>query len=273
MSQTPDSSIDLSAYFERIGFRGQAAPSLDTLKALHAAHSTRIPFENIDVLCRVPIRLDLPSLQSKLVTARRGGYCFEQNSLFGGVLEQIGFDVTPLAARVKIGTQRMLPRTHMALAVHMEGETWLADVGFGGWGLIEPLPLAEGRWPQFDWVYQLARTADGWLLQGLQADNWQDLYLFTEERQWPVDYEPANYYVSNHPDSRFVQTLTAQLPGPNVRYILTNRDFVVARADRAETTLIDDDRLLVDVLRQYLGLDVEAGPWIPARAAQVEAGS
>src|SRR5438093_5316594 len=101
----------------RIEYAGSLAPSRQTLDALHLAHATHIPFENLDVLLGRPIRLDLDGLQAKLVRGRRGGYCFEQNLLFAAVLERLGFRVTRLAARVRYGTTRLLPRTHMLMKV------------------------------------------------------------------------------------------------------------------------------------------------------------
>src|SRR5690606_38423902 len=107
--------------------------------------ATHIPFENLDVLAGRPIRLDLASLQAKLIGARRGGYCFEQNLLFAAVLAACGFAVTPLAARVRYRTNRVLPRTHMLLRVEVGARRFIADVGFGAEGLLLPVPLEEGR--------------------------------------------------------------------------------------------------------------------------------
>jgi N-hydroxyarylamine O-acetyltransferase len=102
--------IDLKAYTGRIEHKGQLAPNLATLQALHLAHATHITFENLDVLMGKPIRLDLESLATKLIQGGRGGYCFEQNALFAGALEEIGFRVTRLAARVRMGSQCMSRR-------------------------------------------------------------------------------------------------------------------------------------------------------------------
>src|SRR5262249_30740485 len=135
------SSLDLDAYLTRINQVGPLAPTQQVLERLHLAHTTHIPFENLNVLLGRPIRLDLDSLQAKLVRDRRGGYCFEQNTLFASVLEQIGFRVTRLAARVRLGAHRLLPRTHMLLRVDVDGQPWLADVGFGGAGLLQPILL------------------------------------------------------------------------------------------------------------------------------------
>src|SRR5262249_29151135 len=136
--------LDLAAYLERIQYRGDPRPDVTTLHDLHLAHATHVPFENLDVLLGRPIRLDLDSLQAKIVRGRRGGYCFEQNVLLAAVLEHVGFRVDRLAARVRYRAQHVLPRTHMLLRVEVEGRSWMCDVGFGSEGLLLPMPLAVG---------------------------------------------------------------------------------------------------------------------------------
>jgi N-hydroxyarylamine O-acetyltransferase len=266
MAAAMDTPIDLEAYFRRIEYSGPRTIDAETFKSLHVAHAMHIPFENVDVLNGKPIRLDLPSLQAKLVRGRRGGYCFEQNMLFAAVLEQLGFAVARLQARVRWGTDRVLPRTHMVLEVDVAGRPWLADVGFGGWGLLEPVSLAEGESRQFDWSYRLCREGDVWMLQTPQVHVWQNLYAFTRESQLSVDFEPGNYYVSNHPDSRFVQTLTAQRVTPTARYVLRGRELIVASADTTTTRTLDRDEELIDVLAEQFGLVLAPGPWIPRPA-------
>src|SRR5438552_14153171 len=93
--------FDLDAYLRRIEYGGELRPSAGALQALHAAHATHIPFENLDILLGRPILIDVGSVQNKLVTLRRGGYCFEQNLLFATAVEALGFAVTKLAARVR----------------------------------------------------------------------------------------------------------------------------------------------------------------------------
>src|SRR4051812_7385068 len=109
--------LDVDAYLQRIDYAGERRPTLAVLDALHLAHATHIPFENLDVLLGKPPKLDLDSLQAKLVRGGRGGYCFEQNLLFAAALEAVGFRVTPLAARVRFGSTRVNSRTHMTLLV------------------------------------------------------------------------------------------------------------------------------------------------------------
>ena len=122
-------SFDLDAYLHRVGDAGPVGPDLETLRRLQAAHLGAIPFENLDVRLGRPVGLDLASLQAKLVRRRRGGYCFEQNTLFAAVLRAIGFDLRTLEARVRPpGATSPLPRTHMLLRVDVGGDPWLADV-------------------------------------------------------------------------------------------------------------------------------------------------
>src|SRR4051812_32745388 len=138
--------FDLNAYFTRVGFSGVASPTLDTLRELHLRHTQSIPFENLNPLLGWPVQLDPVSLQQKLIQARRGGYCYEQNLLFKQALEAIGFRVTGLAARVvwNVTEGVVLPRTHMLLRIDLAGQPYIADVGFGGLTLTAPLLLEAG---------------------------------------------------------------------------------------------------------------------------------
>ena len=129
-------ALDLGPYLERIRYGGILSPTLETLRELQFAHVQHIPFENLDILLGRPVLLDQESIWNKLVVNRRGGYCFEQNRLFATVLESLGFAVTCLAGRVQMGSQKTRPRTHMLLMVKIDGEEWLADVGFGGESLF-----------------------------------------------------------------------------------------------------------------------------------------
>jgi len=140
-------TLDLDRYCRRIGLTEANGPSLDLLQAIVARHSASIPFENLDIVLGRPIRLDIGSLQSKLVDSRRGGYCFEQNTLLRTALEQFGFRVSSLMARVVRGkaTDALTPRTHLLLQVDLPEGTYLADVGFGNLTPTRPLRLdSEG---------------------------------------------------------------------------------------------------------------------------------
>jgi N-hydroxyarylamine O-acetyltransferase len=251
--------MDLNAYLRRIAYTGDVQPTVTALTGLHLAHTGQIPFENIDILLGEAIRLDLPSLEAKLVRGRRGGYCFEQNTLFAEVLRQIGFEVACLAARVCLGANRVAPRTHMALLVTAEGRAWLADVGFGGQGILQPLPLAAGEYQQFGWTYELATFQSEWMLRFKGPLGWQDQYRFTLEPQLPVDFDVANYYVSTHPQSIFVRTLTAQRALPEARHVLLGWEYsIIDGAGSPTRSLAGHDELCV-VLENVFGLHLPAG--------------
>jgi N-hydroxyarylamine O-acetyltransferase len=253
-------SLDIDAYLARLRYRGGREPTLATLRALHLAHVTQIPFENLDILLGRPIRIDLDSLQEKLVFGQRGGYCFEQNTLFAGVLRAIGFEPTLLAARVRFGTTRVLPRTHMVLKLQCEGAEWLADVGFGAAGLLQPIRFGESKEVrQFAWTYRLVRSAGHWVLQSLREGAWTDLYAFTLEPQLPVDFEVANHYVSTHPQSRFVQALTVQQVTPEERRTLIDRELAIERSGGLERRTVGGADALLDVLAETFGLSFPAG--------------
>lgn len=253
--------LDLDAYLKRIGYSGDRRPTLDVLNALHLAHATHIPFENLDILLGRPIHLDLARLQAKLVTGRRGGYCFEHNLLFGAVLDSLGYSVKPLAARVRLGEPRLRARTHMLLMVTVDEIPLIADVGFGGGGLLHPIPLVEAQVVRhYAWDYHLVREDSGWVLQSLADAQWMDLYTFTLDRQYRIDYEVANYYVSTHPGSQFTQGLFVQQATPEARYFLHGDTLTIDRGAGNETvqTLTDNDARLA-VLAETFDLHFPPG--------------
>lgn len=263
----PLSDTQLEAYLQRID-HAPRPPSANALQALHLAHATHIPFENLDILRRQPILLDTNSLLAKLVEGRRGGYCFEQNLLLAAVLRKLGYRLTPLAARVRFRAHSVLPRTHMLLLVHFDEGDWIADVGFGGEGLLLPVPLREGdECEQHAWSYRLVRDEGEWLLQSRRVEAWNDLYAFTLERQHPADYEMANHYMSTHPNSRFVQTLTVQLPGPEVRFVLRNLELVEDRGTSADSRMLSGEEERIEVLGRVFGLHFPPGTRFRAPAA------
>jgi N-hydroxyarylamine O-acetyltransferase len=258
--------MDLGCYAERIGYSGEFRPDLPTLRALHLAHATHVPFENIDVLMGRTPELDVESLERKLVAARRGGYCYEQNTFFAAVLQQSGFRVMPLAARVRWGAPAgaVRPRSHMLLAVEAEDEMHVADVGFGGDGLLFPIPLRVGESSrQFEWEYRILAEGNLYVLQSIRPEGWLDLYSFTLEPQYPVDYQVANWYTSTHPKSVFRSMLRVQLPGPEVRLTLVNRTLTETTVVGSRETAIADDASLLRVLEERFGLNFPEGTRIP----------
>src|SRR3954451_21446410 len=141
--------VDVAAYFDRIGYRGPGGPTVDTVRALLAAHNLSIPFENLAPLLGIPVAdLSAAALTDKLVHRRRGGYCYEHNGLMGYMLDALGFGVERLAGRVVwMNPDGPLPaQTHQVLRVTVPGVDGplLVDVGFGGQTLTSPIRLQAG---------------------------------------------------------------------------------------------------------------------------------
>lgn len=249
--------IDIAAYLDRIGLVGPIEPTHVSLRALHEAHVGAIPFENVDVRLRRGVALDLASLEAKLVRRRRGGYCFEQNTLFAAVLRTLGFRVTTLEARVRPpGADTPLPRTHMTLRVGVEGRDYLADVGFGGSGPILPVPLDGTASVQPGGVYAVEREDDDLLaLRSRWRGAWRDLYAFSLTPAFPVDYEVANHFTSTFPTSPFVTTLTVQRSDAAGCHILRGRTYT-SRIDDVETVREIEDGELHGLLRDTFRLDI-----------------
>jgi N-hydroxyarylamine O-acetyltransferase len=265
---------DLNSYFQRIGYTdGARAATLDTLRGLHLHHAQAIAFENLDPLSGQPVRLDLPSLEGKLVHGGRGGYCFEQNLLFSHVLRELGFRVTGLAARVLWNAPEgaIRPRSHMLLRVDFGAEPYIADVGFGGQTLTGPLHLARNLvQPTPHEPYRLVEESGDFVLQTQVHDTWKSLYRFDLQQQFQVDYEVTSWYLANHPQSTFVTNLLAARPVPGRRYGLFNNQLTVHPLDG-----ITEQRRLgsVDEIRAALetcfGLQVRANPGIDAALARL----
>ncbi|HEX3449338.1 MAG TPA: arylamine N-acetyltransferase [Isosphaeraceae bacterium] len=258
--------VDLEAYLARTGYTGRLDPSLATLQGLHVAHATSIPFENLDILLGREISLELDALESKLVASRRGGYCFEHNTLFSAVLDSLGFEVTRLAARVRFGSTAIRPRSHMLLSVKLDGQPWLVDVGFGGEGLLYPIRMLdpeESR--QFGWTFRVQRDGDIQVLQSLHGEGWFDLYAFTQEPQYPIDFVVANHFTATHPHSPFVQSLVVQRQNCETRFTLRNRELSEESPHRRNTRTLPDDDAVLAILAEVFGLTFPTGTRFPYR--------
>jgi N-hydroxyarylamine O-acetyltransferase len=251
---------DLSAYFARIGYAGRRESTLAALAGIVFAHATSIPFENFDILLGRGVRLDADSLVDKLVRRRRGGYCFEHNSLLLGALRALGFAAEGLAARVvwNVPEGKALPRTHMLLRVTLPEGVFLADTGFGGLTLTAPLRLEAGREQATPHEAHRLVAADGELeLQALLDSGWTRLYHFADAPQLPVDYEMANWFTSTYPDSLFLHNLLMARPEADRRHALFNRDFTIRqRGGPAERRILESAADLGDVLSRYFHLEM-----------------
>ena len=265
--------LDLDAYFGRIGYAGDRTPTLETLARLHALHPTAIPFENLDTLRGAPIRLDLDSLQRKLVRGGRGGYCFEQNLLFSHVLTAIGFKVIGLSARVlwERTDDAPRPRTHMALLVPLDGAYHLCDVGFGGLTMTGPLLLtseAEQRTPHE--TFRIEREGAEYVPQASVRGQWRSLYSFDLQQQLQTDIEVLNFFVAQHPDSPFKSRLMAARRDGNRTLKLRDAELTIQHRDGArEQRTLRSVAEMRRVLRELFGIDVPSDAALDAALAKL----
>jgi arylamine N-acetyltransferase len=255
-------AVDVAEYFDRIGYQGPAEPTVETVRALVAAHNRSIPFENLDPVMGIPVAdLSAAALTDKLVHRRRGGYCYEQNGLMGYVLEELGFGVERLAGRVVwLNPDGPLPaQTHHVLSVavpDVDGRL-LVDVGFGGQTLTSPIRLEAGPVQQTRHEpYRIRERGDGYQLEAEVRGEWQPLYIFTARPQPRIDLEVGSWYVSTHPDSFFVTGVTAALVTDDARWNLRGRNLAIHRAGETEKIRFDTAAEVLDALTDRFGIDL-----------------
>lgn len=253
-------NAELDAYLARIGYEGERSPTRPVLEALMSAHVQAIPFENLDVLEGRAISLGFEELMDKLVHRRRGGYCFEHHGLFGRVLEAFGFAVAPLAARARIGRTReeTPPRTHVCLAVTVDGERWLVDVGVGGLSLTHPIRfIADVVQPTPHEPRRLLREGGRWWHQAKLGDEWVDVAELTGEEMPAVDQEIANWFTSAHPSSPFrKEPMIARALPHGGRVTLRGNALTVRTGGQVEREELGSEGALREALRTRFDLDV-----------------
>lgn len=256
------SGMRLDDYLRKIG----VAPPFDgmgeTLRRMHVAHRETFLFENVTIQKGGGISLALGDLERKFLDEGAGGYCFEHNTLFAAALRDLGFTVATLLARVRNGPPDRWVRTHMVLRVSIDGAPWLADVGYGGFGLIEPMPLVEGATAdQGGAVYALRREDGVWILSMRDTSSVADLYEFTEDPQTAADIEVANHYTATHPDSRFRRTLTIQRGTRDGRTLLRGDRLIRFRDGRTTDEPVRHDELR-RVARDVFGVELPTTPLV-----------
>ena len=248
-------------YLQRLGYDAPPAPTLQTLQALQLRHVCTFAFESLSTLMHVPVPIDLPSVEQKVLLEGRGGYCYELNQMFLALLQELGFDARGITGRVVMGgpPEAHTARTHRLSLVTLEGVRYISDVGFGGMVPSSPLQLdtdtvqATAHEP-----YRLTFDGQGsYTLWAQVAGEWRGLYVFDLQVQAAIDYEIGNWYVSTHPDSPFVGQLKVARLAPGKRHTLNNASYAVHYLDRpSEKRTLDSADELLDLLTATFGVRV-----------------
>jgi N-hydroxyarylamine O-acetyltransferase len=257
----------LDGYLARLRLGARPSPDAAGLDLLQRAHRQAIPFENLDVRLGRGISLAPDAVFAKLVTARRGGYCFEHNRLFGDALTALGFAHRPLLARVWLAADGVPPLTHTLSLVTIDGREWVADAGFGGTD-TPVLPLADGAEGQApDGArFRLAREGGGWMLyrdgdpattDGRDtAPGWRPQYGFDLAEVFPADLLLANHWTATAPASRFVRQTVVSIVLPHGLAALTDRRYRRRAGAEDVAGEIDDPRVYRMRLSLMFGIDL-----------------
>jgi N-hydroxyarylamine O-acetyltransferase len=241
-------------YLRRIGHEGPREPGPETLRALHRAHLAAVPFENLDIHAGRPILAEEAPILEKIVTRRRGGFCYELNGAFAALLRALGFDVTLLSARVRTAAGGFGPEfDRLALLVRLD-ERWLADVGFGD-SFIDLLLLDEpGEQRQPAGAWRVEGKGDERALARRGADgSWETEYLFTLAPRRLSEFADMCRWHQTSPESPFTRKTVCTLPTPDGRITLSDRRLIVtAPTGREERDVDDADR--PRLLRERFGV-------------------
>jgi N-hydroxyarylamine O-acetyltransferase len=251
--------MDIKKYLERIQYSGPLSPDVQTLHELQRSHLLHVPFENLDIGRNRPILLDEGALWDKIILHGRGGFCYELNGLFARLLQELGFDVTYLNARVynregKLG----IHFDHLALLVRVPGQatSWLTDVGFGD-SFNVPLSLEE---PEIQVqglrAYRLERLPDGYATWQRNYDgSWEWQYFFDlQPHRFPEEYLSACNYHQTSPQSSFTRESIISRATPDGRVSLQDDWLILTRHGlRTQRAITSRDQYNAQ-LQHYFGI-------------------
>jgi len=249
--------MNIDAYLRRIEYDGPRAASVETLRGLHRQHLFTVPFENLDIPLGTPIRLDLRQIYDKIVTRRRGGFCYELNGLFGELLTAMGFSVQMLAGRVRREDGGFGPEfDHMLLKVELE-EPWLVDVGFGD-SFVDPIVFHAGGADQVSGHrYVVSAIGEEWQLLREGEKGQVPLYAFRDVPYKLNDYHEMCTFHQVSPESHFTKSWICSRATPEGRITLANMRLIVTRGGSREEMQLSTPGDLRRCLREFLGVEFE----------------
>lgn len=263
--------MQLSDYLRRVGFDGATAADLATFRAVHRAHALSLSYENLDVQLTRPVTRDPADAFDKIVTHRRGGWCYEMNGLLGWALEEIGFDVTRLAGAVMrdmVGDGVI--GNHLVLMVRIDGEDFIGDVGFGD-GLIEPVALREGPIAGNPLRCSLHSIGGGWWRYANDPRSGGPSFDFNPSVTDENLLEEKCRFLQSDPSSPFVQNAVVQRWTAGAHLSMRGRVLRALTPRDEQKSLIADAEDYAATLKNLFGLDLpEAASLWPAIAARHE---
>ncbi|MEQ9285846.1 MAG: arylamine N-acetyltransferase [Cyclobacteriaceae bacterium] len=253
--RTSGYSIDVEAYLQRIDCVREYKPSLRFLRQMHKNHLLHIPFENLDIHIGNEIILDVSRIFNKLITSKRGGFCYELNGLFYHLLLELGFQAKIISARV-VSEDGTLGKEfdHLLLIVYLEDNQYLVDVGFGS-SFHTPKEFVQGK-VQMDQnkYYRITELVDGNFMLQSSTDSmvFKDEYMFSKRQHQFVEFIAMCQYHQTSPRSHFTQKKIITQSTPDGRITLTDKKFIRTKmGKREETTILNDDEFLVKLWENF----------------------
>lgn len=233
----------VSDYLSRIGIADAGVgPDIVTLKRLQRAHLTNVPFENLDIHWNRPIVLDEEKFYSKLVSDRRGGFCYELNGLFNLLLRNIGFQTRLISARVFNGKEFGPEFDHAAIIVTIGDEEYLTDVGFGAFS-AEPLQFELGIEQQDREGVFVIRSFDTDYYEVAKRNDrvWTPEYIFRDVARELSEFEEMCDFQQYSPDSHFKKGKLCSIMTASGRKTLTDKAFVVTENEQRNETPVNSE--------------------------------
>lgn len=262
MSQAP--LMNFALYLKKLGYLHPPAPTIETLRDLQLRHTSTFAFENLSTVLRVPVPIDLASVERKVLHEGRGGYCYELNQMYLVLLQYLGYEARGITGRVVMGGPEDVwtARTHRLVLVTVEGVRYVSDVGFGGMVPTGPLQLdtqEEQATPHEP--YRITERDGSYTLRAKVAGEWRAMYIFDLQWQVDIDYEVGNWYVSTHKDSPFLGQLKVALTGDGWRRTLNNGSYAIHRiGQESERRQVSDVEELIALLHNEFGIRLPQHP-------------
>ena len=217
--------MDKRKYLDRIKYSDGLEPSLDLLKKLQKNHLLNIPFENLDIHFKVPIKLNIDRIYEKIVQNNRGGFCYELNGLFYELLRSIGFKAKRISARVYNKDNTYSPEfDHFTIIVKIDNIDYLTDVGFGEF-IFEPLELRFGEIQNVErGIYSFDEYEDGYLrLNKIEDGAHTPEFIFKNIERNLAEYKEMCEYHQSNPNSHFMKKKLISLTTINGRITISGK--------------------------------------------------
>lgn len=247
--------MNIDAYFQRLNVGEMPSDRLSLLTLLQTRHVQTIPFENVDIMSKIPLSMQLGDLERKIITRRRGGVCYELNGLFCHLLRRLGYDARLAAASTYAGNRwNPFEGTHMMIIVQLDNQSYVVEVGFGGNSPSKPIPLNGEEVQDVDGVFRVVREEETYFLQKKEHQDWDNLYRFRPDEKQMDDFTAWCQMVQTSPESPFNRTLLVSRVTDRGRVTLSGNSLTVAENGIKVKSVVPDDEIAV-VLQQRFHLD------------------